>query len=158
TAQEIEDSLRRVSGADVRVLSMATGSRFTDNARQATSYRRSRVLLAGDAAHMHSPFGGQDLNLGLVDAVNLGWKLAAQVRGWAPHDLLDSYSAERHPVAARVLDNTRAQLVLIRPDPLTTPLRQIVSDLMMTDDGNRFFGEMMSGIRTRYDLGDETPA
>ena len=157
TAQEIEDSLRRVSGADVRVLALRSGTRFTDNARQATSYRRGRVLLAGDAAHVHSPFGGQGLNLGLMDAANLGWKLAAQAKGWAPHDLLDSYSAERHPVGSRVLENTRAQLALMRPDPLTTPLRQIVSDLMMTDDSNRFFGEMMSGIRTRYDLGDATP-
>lgn len=153
TTEELTLRLRRVSGADVTVLGIKTATRFTDNARQATTYRRGRVLLAGDAAHVHSPFGGQGLNLGLVDAVNLGWKLVAEVRGWAPPDLLDSYSRERHPVAAGVLETTRAQVALMRPDALTSALRQVVTELMLTDEGNRFFGELMRGLRTRYDLG-----
>ena len=136
---------------------MQSATRFTDNARQVSAYRKGRVLLAGDAAHVHSPFGGQGLNLGLLDAVNLGWKLAAVVRGTLPEEVLDTYTAERHPVGARVLANTRAQVALMRPDVLTTELREVVVGLMKTDDGNRFFREMMSGITTRYDLGDEHP-
>jgi hypothetical protein len=132
---------------------MAT--RWTDNARQATTYRIGRVLLAGDAAHVHSPFGGQGLNLGLVDAANLGWKLAAALKG--RDQLLDSYSAERHPVAARVLENTRAQVALMRPDPLTSALRTIVSDLMKLPEGNRYFGEMLTGVDIRYELGVDDP-
>jgi hypothetical protein len=141
----------------VTITAMKTATRFTDNARQATTYRLGRVLLAGDAAHVHSPFGGQGLNLGILDSVNLGWKLAAVVRGRAPAELLDTYTAERHPVAARVLANTRAQVALMRPDDLTTPLREIVAELMSLDEGNRFFGEMMSGITTRYALGGTHP-
>jgi hypothetical protein len=114
-----------------------------------------RVLLAGDAAHVHSPFGGQGLNLGLVDAANLGWKLAAAVQG--RDHLLDSYTAERHPVGARVLQNTRAQVALARPDPLTSALRTIVSDLIMLPEGNRHIGEMLSGVGVRHDLGDDDP-
>ena len=114
-----------------------------------------RVLLAGDAAHVHSPFGGQGLNLGLVDAANLGWKLAAAVQG--REQLLDSYTAERHPVGARVLENTRAQVALVRPDPLTSALRTIVSDLIKLPEGNRHVGEMLSGVGIRYDLGDDDP-
>jgi hypothetical protein len=147
-----------VSGADVRITTLRAGTRWTDNARQVSTYRRGRVLLAGDSAHVHSPFGGQGLNLGLVDAANLGWKLAAVVRGRAPEGLLDTYTAERHPVAARVLENTRAQLALMRPDPQTEALRQIVADLLTTyPDVNRHFGEMISGVDTRYDLGDDDP-
>ena len=157
TIEEVQCSLRYVSGADVTVTAMQSATRFTDNARQVPVYRKGRVLLAGDAAHVHSPFGGQGLNLGLLDAVNLGWKLAAVVRGILPVELLDTYTAERHPVAARVLANTRAQVALMRPDVLTTELREVVTGLMKTDDGNRFFGEMMSGITTRYELGDEHP-
>jgi len=153
TVEEVQASLRRVSGADVTITAMKTATRFTDNARQATSYRLGRVLLAGDAAHVHSPFGGQGLNLGILDAVNLAWKLAAVVRGRAPAELLDTYTAECHPVAARVLANTRAQVALMRPDDLTTALREIVAQLMTLDEGNRFFGDMMSGITPRYDLG-----
>jgi hypothetical protein len=122
------------------------------------SYRKGRVLLAGDAAHIHSPFGGQGLNLGLVDATNLGWKLAATVRGSASDGLLDTYDSERHPVGARVLDNTRAQLALMRPDPQTTALRKIFINLLTTNaDANRTVGEMTSGVDTRYDLGDDDP-
>jgi 2-polyprenyl-6-methoxyphenol hydroxylase-like FAD-dependent oxidoreductase len=157
TIEEVQTSLRNVSGADVTVTAMQSATRFTDNARQASTYRKGRVLLVGDAAHVHSPFGGQGPNLGLLDAVNLGWKLAAVVRGTLPETLLDTYIRERHPVAARVLANTRAQVALMRPDVLTTELREIVAALMKTDDGNRFFGEMMSSIRTRYELGDEHP-
>jgi 2-polyprenyl-6-methoxyphenol hydroxylase-like FAD-dependent oxidoreductase len=153
TIEEVQASLRRVSGADVTITAMQTATRFTDNARQATTYRLGRVLLAGDAAHVHSPFGGQGLNLGILDAVNLGWKLAAVVRGQAPAGLLDTYTAERHPVAAQVLANTRAQVALMRPDELTTALREIVAEIMSLDEGNRFFGEMMSGITIRYALG-----
>ncbi|WP_394835642.1 FAD-dependent monooxygenase [Pendulispora rubella] len=157
TRDEVEGALRRVSGADVRITSMSTATRFTDNARQATEYRRGRVLLAGDAAHVHSPFGGQGLNLGLLDAVNLGWKLAATLRGWAPAGILDTYTAERHGVAAAVLENTRAQIALMRPDVFTTALRNVVTGLMDLDEGNRFFGDMMSGLRTRYDFGSDDP-
>ena len=107
TVEELQGSLRRVSGADVTITAIKTATRFTDNARQATTYRLGRVLLAGDAAHVHSPFGGQGLNLGILDAVNLGWKLAAVVSGRAPAELLDTYTAERHPAAARVLAITR---------------------------------------------------
>ncbi|MFI9811248.1 FAD-dependent monooxygenase [Saccharothrix variisporea] len=155
TRAEVEASIRRVSGTDVRVLSMSKATRWSDNARQATTYRRGRVLLAGDAAHVHSPFGGQGLNLGLVDAANLGWKLAAAVKG--RDHLLDSYTAERHPVGARVLENTRAQVALMRPDPLTSALRTIVSDLITLPEGNRHIGEMLSGVGIRYDLGDDDP-
>jgi len=159
TAAELEDSLRRVSGADVRILLLHAGARWTDHARQATQYQRGRVLLAGDAAHIHSPFGGQGLSLGLLDAANLGWKLAATVRGDAPDGLLDTYLAERHPVAASVLENTRAQLALMRPDPQTSALRQIMADLLTTyPDVNRHVGEMISGVATRYELGvDDDP-
>ncbi|MBU8898485.1 FAD-dependent monooxygenase [Corallococcus sp. M34] len=157
TREEIERSLRRVSGTDVCVTAVKTATRFTDNTRLVTEYRRGRVLLAGDAAHVHSPFGGQGLNLGVMDAMNLGWKLAAAVRGNAPEGLLDSYTAERHPVAERVLENTRAQAALMRPDPQTTALRAIISGVMETDEGNRFFGEMMSGVTGRYALGSDHP-
>lgn len=158
TMAEVEQSLRRVSGADVRIMAMTTATRWTDNARQASSYRKGRVLLAGDAAHVHSPFGGQGLNLGLLDAVNLGWKLCAMVQGRAPDSLLDTYTIERHPMAARALDNTRAQIAIMRPDPQATAMRQIVADLLTTNpDVNRYFGEMISGVTTRYDLGDEDP-
>lgn len=155
TAAELEAALRRVTGADLAVRSVSMATRWTDHARQATSYRKGRVFLAGDAAHVHSPFGGQGLNLGLVDAANLGWKLAAAVRG--RDGLLDSYTAERHPVGARVLDNTRAQVALMRPDRHTTALRAIVADLMRLPEGNRYFGEMLTGLDTRYDLGDADP-
>jgi hypothetical protein len=105
---------------------------------------------------VHSPFGGQGLNLGIVDAANLGWKLAAAVRG--SDQLLDSYTAESHPVGARVLQNTRAQVALIRPDPLTSALRNIVSDLIQLPEGNRYISEMLTGVSIRYDLGDDDPS
>lgn len=152
TTEELQASLRHVSGTDVTVEEVYSATRFTDNARQATTYRAGRVLLAGDAAHVHSPFGGQGLNLGLGDAVNLGWKLAATLSGWAPEGLLDTYTEERHPIGARVLEVTRAQVALMRPDPLTSALRDVVSALMDTDDGNEYFVKIISGMEQRYHL------
>jgi flavin-dependent dehydrogenase len=153
--EEIEAALRRISGADVRVKALESGSRWTDNTRLVDTYRRGRVLLAGDAAHVHSPFGGQGLNLGLVDAANLGWKLATVIRGEMPEGFLDTYTAERRPVAEAVLANTRAQAAIMRPDPQSGAMRDIVANLMEFDDVNRTIGEMMSGLSTRYDLGSE---
>ena len=155
TREEIEDTLRRVSGADVRVKALESGSRWTDNTRLVDTYRKGRVLLAGDAAHIHTPFGGQGLTLGLVDAANLGWKLAAVIRGEMPESLLDTYTAERRPVAEAVLANTLAQVAIMRPDPQSGAMRDLVANLMQLDDVNRFIGEMTSGLSARYDLGSE---
>ncbi|WP_158813685.1 FAD-dependent oxidoreductase [Methylocapsa sp. S129] len=155
TREEIEDVLRRVSGADVRVKALESGSRWTDNTRLVDSYRRGRVLLAGDAAHIHTPFGGQGLTLGLVDAANLGWKLAAVIRGEAPESLLDTYTDERRPVAEAVLANTLAQVAIMRPDPQSGAMRDLVANLMQLDDVNRLIGEMTSGLSIRYDFGSE---
>ncbi len=158
TRDEFEAVLRRVSGADVRVKTVENASRWTDNTRLVDTYRRGRVLLAGDAAHIHSPFGGQGLSLGLADAVNLGWKLAAVVAGEMPDSLLDTYTAERRPVAEAVLANTRAQTAIMRPDPQSAAMRSIMADLLKLDDVNRRVGAMMSGLSTRYDLGSELDA
>ncbi|MGX1546209.1 FAD-dependent monooxygenase [Streptomyces adustus] len=152
TAEELQDSVRHVSGVDVTVTEVRTATRFTDNCRQASSYRAGRVLLAGDAAHVHSPFGGQGLNLGVGDAMNLGWKLAAVVRGWAPADLLDSYTAERHPIGAWVLDWTRAQIALMRPESHARALHAVVTDLAGTVDGTTHLVKKISGVWQRYDL------
>ena len=130
---------------------------WTDRSQQATTYRNGRVLLAGDAAHIHSPLGGQGLNLGLGDAMNLGWKLAATIRGDAPHGLLDSYTTERHPVGARVLDWTRAQVASMRPDRQTRALQAILRDLINTRDGATYFAERVWGVSLRYDLGEQHP-
>jgi 2-polyprenyl-6-methoxyphenol hydroxylase-like FAD-dependent oxidoreductase len=157
TAAEIEASLRRVSGVDVRVTEVISAARYTDNARQATTYRRGRVLLCGDAAHVHSPFSGQGLNLGLGDAVNLGWKLAATVQGWAPEGLLDTYTSERHPIGAWVLEWTRAQVALMRGDANTRALRGVVSEFLGTRDGATYYVKRISGMWQRYDLGDGHP-
>lgn len=157
TAAEMEASLRRVSGADVRVTEVTSGTRFTDNARQATTYRRGRVLLCGDAAHVHSPFSGQGLNLGIGDAVNLGWKLAATVHGWAPEGLLDSYTSERHPIGAWVLDWTRAQVAVMRGDAYSGALRGVVTDFLGTRDGATYYVKRISGLWQRYDLGHGHP-
>lgn len=150
TAEEIQASLRRVSGVDVTVRTVLTATRFTDNTRQATTYRRGRVLLAGDAAHVHSPFGGQGLSLGIGDAINLGWKLAATIQGWAPEGLLDTYTHERHPIAEWVLEWTRAQVALMRPDPRTRALRDVVGDLLRTGDGSTYLAKKLSGVLHRY--------
>jgi 2-polyprenyl-6-methoxyphenol hydroxylase-like FAD-dependent oxidoreductase len=157
TLAELQAGLRHVSGTDVTITAVHSATRFTDNARQAGTYRRGRVLLAGDAAHVHSPFGGQGLNLGIGDAVNLGWKLAGTVQGWAPADLLDTYTAERHPVGAWVLDWTRAQVALMRPDAHTGALRDVVADLMATGEGNAYFIRKISGGDRHYDLGGGHP-
>ena len=157
TAAEMEDSLRRVSGVDVRVTEVTLGTRFTDNARQATTYRRGRVLLCGDAAHVHSPFSGQGLNLGIGDAVNLGWKLAATVQGWAPEGLLDTYASERHPIGAWVLDWTRAQVAVMRGDAYSAALRGVVTDFLGTTDGATYYVKRISGLWQRYDLGGGHP-
>jgi hypothetical protein len=155
TREEIETLLRRISGKDVRVNALESASRWTDNTRLVDTYRRGRVLLAGDAAHIHSPFGGQGLSLGLVDAANLGWKLASVIRGDQPESLLDTYTTERRPVAEAVLANTLAQVAIMRPDPQAGAMRDLVANLMQLDDVNRFIGGMMSGLSTRYDLGSE---
>ncbi|GAA5187358.1 FAD-dependent monooxygenase [Rugosimonospora acidiphila] len=153
TVPELSASLSRIVGRPIEVAAQPRWmTRFTDNTRLADDYRRGRVLLAGDAAHVHSPFGGQGLNLGLQDAVNLGWKLAATVAGWAPEGLLDSYPAERRPVAARVLHNTRAQVALMNPDSRATPLYELFGELMELGDVNRYLAELISAVGVRYDL------
>ncbi|WP_214319823.1 FAD-dependent monooxygenase [Nonomuraea sediminis] len=157
TAEELQASLRKASGVDVTITGVRSATRFTDNARQATTYRLGRVLLAGDAAHVHSPFGGQGLNLGIGDAVNLGWKLARVVKGSAPESLLDTYTAERHPIGAWVLDWTRAQVLLMRPDPKARAMRAIVSDLVDTVTGTTYFVKKISGVWQRYDLPGDHP-
>lgn len=153
THEEIESVLRRISGADIRVTALETANRWTDNTRLVDTYRRGRVLLAGDAAHVHPPFGGQGLSLGLVDAANLGWKLAAVVRGEMQESLLDTYTTERRPVAEAVLANTLAQIAIMRPDPQSGAMRDIMAKLMQFDDVSRLIGETVSGLSTRYDLG-----
>ena len=155
TLGHVQAVLRRVSGTDVTLEALNLASTWTDRSMQATTYRRGRVLLAGDAAHVHSPLGGQGLNLGLGDAMNLGWKLAAAVRGAAPDGLLDTYTAERHPVGARVLDWTRAQVALMRPS--SRALGAVVRDLIDTRDGATYFAERVWGVSLRYDLGGEHP-
>jgi hypothetical protein len=152
-------SISRVTGQPITIPA-ETGwmTRFTDNTRQADDYRRGRVLLAGDAAHVHSPFGGQGLNLGLQDAANLGWKLGATVAGWAPPGLLDTYNAERHPVAARVLHNTRAQVALMNPSPAATPLYEVFAELMNLEQVNRYLARMISAVDVRYHLPRPTGA
>ena len=159
TLDELREALMAVYGTDYGIHSPAWISRSTDMARQAASYRDGRVLLAGDAAHVHHPIGGQGLNTGVQDAVNLGWKLALVVNGSAPGSLLDSYHAERHPVAAQVLQNTMAQMTLLRhPDDVRTKaLRDIVSGLLAMDEPRRHFAAMMSGLGIHYDLGAGHP-
>ena len=155
TCEHVQSVLRRVSCTDVTLKALNVASTWTDRSKQATTYRKGRVLLAGDAAHIHSPLGGQGLNLGLGDAMNLGWKLAATIRGDAPEGLLDSYTTERHPVGARILDWTRAQVALMRPS--SRALGAIVRDLIDTRDGATYFAERVWGVSLRYDLGDEHP-
>jgi 2-polyprenyl-6-methoxyphenol hydroxylase-like FAD-dependent oxidoreductase len=160
TAQEVQDSLRHVSGTKVTLTALnGTATRWTDSARLAAVFRRGRVLLAGDAAHIHSPFGGQGINLGIGDAANLGWKLAATIRGWAPGGLLGTYEPERRPVAAWVLDWTRAQVALMRGDEKTRQLREVVArHLLGTRAGMTEFVALTSGIGQRYTLDGSDPA
>jgi len=157
TLELVQAVLRRVSCTDVTLTSLNLATTWTDRAFQAADYRDGRVLLAGDAAHIHSPLGGQGLNLGLGDAMNLGWKLAATLRGTAPAGLLDSYSSERHPVGAQVLDWSRAQVALMRPSPLTRALEAIVRDLIGTRDGATYFAGRVWGVALRYDVGGGHP-
>jgi 3-(3-hydroxy-phenyl)propionate hydroxylase len=146
-----------VYGTDYGVHSPTFMSRFTDMTRQAAAYRDRRLLLAGDAAHVHPPDGGQGLNIGVQDAVNLGWKLAQVVNRTAPESLLDTYHAERHPVAARVLRNTMAQVALRRSDDRTRVLRDTVAELLAMDEPRKRFAAMMSGLDLHYDLGNGHP-
>jgi 2-polyprenyl-6-methoxyphenol hydroxylase-like FAD-dependent oxidoreductase len=157
TLRELSEALVAAFGTDYGVHSPTWLSRFTDTTRQAASYREGRVLLAGDAAHVHYPVGGQGLNVGMQDAVNLGWKLAQVVRGTSPESLLDTYHAERHPVAARVLQNTMAQTALTRSDPRMDALRETVSELLGMDEPRRSVAAMIAGLDVRYDLGDGHP-
>jgi 2-polyprenyl-6-methoxyphenol hydroxylase-like FAD-dependent oxidoreductase len=154
TLEEFKQQLRVFAGTDFGVHSPRWLSRFGDGTRLAERYRVGRVLLAGDAAHVHPPTGGQGLNVGLQDAFNLGWKLAAQLGGWAPEGLLDSYHAERHPVAADVLDNTRAQMELMSTEPGPRAVRRLLSELMDFEDVNRYLIEKITGIGVRYDFGE----
>ncbi|MFF0040267.1 FAD-dependent monooxygenase [Streptomyces mirabilis] len=158
TLEELQTSLRRVSGTDVTLTALrGAATRWTDNARQAATYRSGRVLLAGDAAHVHSPFGGQGLNLGVGDAMNLGWKLGAVVAGWASEGLLDTYDAERGPLGAWVLDWTRAQIGVMRGDAKSAALREVVADLLSTRDGTTYAVKKISGVTQRIDLPGDHP-
>lgn len=157
TLGDVREALVAAYGTDYGLRSAGYLSRFTDMARQAASYRAGRVLLAGDAAHVHSPVGGQGLNLGVQDAVNLGWKLAQAVRGTAPKGLLDTYHAERHPVGARVLRNTMALTALERSDDRSAALREMMTELLQTDGARKRYVAMTSGLDVHYDLGEGHP-
>ncbi|MFJ1868321.1 rifampin monooxygenase [Streptomyces sp. NPDC088097] len=154
TMEEFRERLVATAGTDFGAHSPRRLSRFGDATRQAERYRVGRVLLAGDAAHVHPPTGGQGLNLGAQDAFNLGWKLAAEVAGWAPEGLLDTYHRERHPVGAAVLDNTRAQMTLLGTGPGPTALRALFSKLMDFEEVNRYVTGMITAVGVRYDLGE----
>nr|WP_240152116.1 FAD-dependent monooxygenase [Streptomyces mobaraensis] len=157
TADEIRTALTTGPAPHFTLREVRWASRFTDATRQAERYAAGRVLLAGDAAHIHFPAGGQGLNLGVQDAFNLGWKLAATVHGHAPRDLLDTYHTERHPVGAAVLENTRAQVVLLHPDDDVRVLRSLVSDLLTEPAANRRIAGMISGLDIRYPMPPDTP-
>ena len=154
-AQEL---LQRISGTQVRIRTLHAASTWTDRARLAETYRKGRVLLAGDAAHIHAPLGGQGLNLGLGDAINLGWKLAATIQNRAPDGLLDSYEAERHPIGEQVLNWSRAQALIMKPDPNSRAMHQVIRDLMQTSDGATYFAARVWGIKIHYNLSHETAA
>src|SRR6202789_4179192 len=157
TLEQVQEGLRRGSNTDVTISALHAVTTCTDRARQATTYRNGRVLLAGDAAHIHSPLGGQGLNLGLGDAMNLGWKLAATIQRKAPKGLLDSYQTERHPLGEQVLDWSRAQVAIMKPDPSSRALNAIVRDLMNTRDGATYIAGRVWGVSTHYDLGGGHP-
>jgi 2-polyprenyl-6-methoxyphenol hydroxylase-like FAD-dependent oxidoreductase len=157
TLRDVSEGLIAVYGTDYGIHSPTWITRFTDMTRQAAAYRDRRILLAGDAAHVHSPVGGQGLNTGVQDAVNLGWKLAQVVEKTSPESLLDTYHAERHPVAARVLRNTMAQVALMRADDRIEVLRDTVSELLSMDEPRKRFAAMMSGLDIHYDLGEGHP-
>lgn len=157
TQEHMQTVLRHISGTDATVTALHLATTWTDRARQATIYRNGRVLLAGDAAHIHAPLGGQGLNLGLGDAMNLGWKLAATIRNEAPEGLLDTYHAERHPVGMQVLDWSRAQVAIMKPDPQARALNAIFRDLMNTRDGATYFAGRVWGIHTHYAFAGNHP-
>src|SRR3989475_6321904 len=157
TLRDVSEALVAVWGTDYGVHSPTSLTRFTDMARQAATYRAGRVLLAGDAAHVHYPVGGQGLNTGVQDAVNLGWKLAQVVNGTSPDSLLDTYHAERHPVAARVLRNTIAQVSLLRPNEYIKTLGDVIAELLTMEEPRRRFAAMTSGLDIHYDLGEGHP-
>jgi 3-(3-hydroxy-phenyl)propionate hydroxylase len=157
TLRDLADALVAVYGSDFGVHGPASVSRFGDTTRQAARYRERRVLLAGDAAHVHAPDGGQGLNLGLQDAVNLGWKLGQAIRGTSPDSLLDTYHAERHPVGARVLRRTMAFVALRRADDRTQALREAFAELLAADEPRRRFAAEMCGLDVRYELGEGHP-
>ena len=157
TFDDLRAALVAAYGTDFGASDPIWISRFADASRQAVRYRRGRVLLAGDAAHLHPPHGGQGLNTGVQDAVNLGWKLAQVVAGTSPDSLLDTYHDERHPVGAQVLRNVEAQVALTTPDPRHDSLRAVVGELLATDDGRRHMAGMMSGLSIRYELGGGHP-
>lgn len=157
TLGDLKDALIAAFGTDYGLHRVNWICRFTDMSRQATAYRKGRVLLAGDAAHVHSPVGGQGLNTGVQDAVNIGWKLAQVVKGTSPETLLDTYHAERHPVAARVLRTTMAQVALQRADDRTEVLRDIVTELLGMEEPRKRIAAEMSGLGIHYDLGDGHP-
>src|SRR5205823_2894382 len=157
TLRDLSEALIAVWGTDYGVHSPSSISRFTDMARQATAYRDRRVLLAGDAAHVHNPVGGQGLNTGVQDSVNLGWKLAQVVNRTSPDSLLDTYHAERHPIAARVLRNTIAQVSLFRQDDRLKAVSETIAELLSMDEPRRRFAAMMSGLDIHYDLGEGHP-
>ena len=157
TLRDLSAALVAYYGTDYGVHSPTWISRFTDMTRQAAAYRKGRVLLAGDAAHVHYPVGGQGLSIGVQDAVNLGWKLAQVVKGTSPESLLDTYHAERHPVAARVLRNTMAQTALTRSDARIDALRDTMSELLGMDEPRKRVAAMISGLDIHYDLGEGHP-
>ena len=157
TLDDLREALVAVYGTDFGVHDVTCLSRFTDTARQAASYRARRVLLAGDSAHVHSPAGGQGLNIGVQDAVNLGWKLAQVVSGTSPESLLDTYQAERHPIGARVLESTMAATALSRGDERTKALHETVSELLKVDEPRKRYAARMSGLDIHYDLGTGHP-
>jgi 3-(3-hydroxy-phenyl)propionate hydroxylase len=157
TLDDLRDALIAAYGTDYGAHDPTWISRFTDASRQATTYRVGRALLAGDAAHIHAPHGGQGLNTGVQDAVNLGWKLAQVVKGYSSDTLLDTYHAERHPVAARVLQNTMAQVAIATPDERHDALRNIITDLLALDEPRRHIAAMLTGLDIHYDVGAGHP-
>lgn len=157
TLEHVQEVIRRISNTDVTINALHIATTWTDRARQATTYCSGRVLLAGDAAHIHAPLGGQGLNLGLGDAMNLGWKLAATINGKAPEGLLDSYYTERHPIGEKVLDWSRAQVAMMKPDPTSRALNAIFRDLMEKRDGATYIAERVWGVSTHYSLGSNHP-
>ena len=156
TLEDLQTSLRKVSGTDVTLTAVHAAVRWTDNSRQASTYRLGRVLLAGDAAHVHAPIGGQGLNLGIGDAINLGWKLAATVNGWAPETLLDTYTHERHPIGAWTLDWTKALVTLMGPKRQGLVLTPAIGELIGTA-GATYLAKKISGVWQRYDLPGNHP-